>query len=136
MARWSRCWRICAGCGRWRCTRCSLPWPWAAMCRWRPNWAIWSSYKRAWRPGRRYNMSDTEFRIDPATRPGHVHLIVANLENELVFYQKVIGLQVHWREGASAGLGAGGDDLLRLTENKGARRYRGTTGIYHFAILL
>ena len=81
-------------------------------------------------------MSDTEFRIDPATRPGHVHLIVANLENELVFYQKVIGLQVHWREGASAGLGAGGDDLLRLTENKGARRYRGTTGIYHFAILL
>src|SRR4029077_3623293 len=34
------------------------------------------------------------------------------------------------------GLGAGGDDLLRLTESKAARRYRGTTGIYHFAILL
>ena len=26
--------------------------------------------------------------------------------------------------------------MLRLTENKAARRYRGTTGIYHFAILL
>ena len=78
----------------------------------------------------------TEFRIDPATRPGHVHLIVANLDNELAFYQKVIGLKVHWREGGSAGLGAGGDDLLRLTENRAGRRYRGTTGIYHFAILL
>ena len=42
----------------------------------------------------------TEFRIDPATRPGHVHLTVANLDNELAFYQKVIGLQVHWREGS------------------------------------
>jgi catechol 2,3-dioxygenase len=78
----------------------------------------------------------TEFRIDPATRPGHVHLIVAGLDNELMFYQKVIGLQLHWREGASAGLGAGGADLVRLTERPGARRYRGTTGIYHFAILL
>jgi len=78
----------------------------------------------------------TEFRIDPATLPGHVHLIVANLDNELAFYQKVIGLQVHWREGDSAGLGACADDLLRLTENKTARRYRGTTGLYHFAILL
>jgi catechol 2,3-dioxygenase len=78
----------------------------------------------------------TEFRIDPATRPGHVHLTVAGLDNQLAFYQKVIGLKLHWREGDSAGLGAGGDDLVRLTENRGARRYRGTTGIYHFAILL
>jgi len=83
-----------------------------------------------------------EFRIDPATLPGHVHLTVANLDNELIFYQKVIGLQLHWRrdgaagEPAGAGLGAGGADLVRLTEDKAARRYRGTTGIYHFAILL
>ena len=86
--------------------------------------------------------SATEFRLDPATLPGHVHLTVANLDSELAFYQKVIGLQVHWRkdgvagEPASAGLGVGGADLLRLTEVPGAKRYRGTTGIYHFAILL
>jgi catechol 2,3-dioxygenase len=78
----------------------------------------------------------TEFRIDPATRPGHVHLTVADLDNQLTFYQKAIGLKLHWREGASAGLGAGGDDLLRLTEDRHARRHRGTTGLYHFAILL
>jgi catechol 2,3-dioxygenase len=83
-----------------------------------------------------------EFRIDPATLPGHVHLTVANLENELIFYQKVIGLKLHWHhdgaagEPAGAGLGVGGADLVRLTEDKAARRYRGTTGIYHFAILL
>jgi catechol 2,3-dioxygenase len=80
--------------------------------------------------------TQTEFRIDPATRPGHVHLIVAHLDNELEFYQKAIGLQVHWRKDNSAGLGAGGADLVRLSENPAARRYRGTTGIYHFAILL
>jgi catechol 2,3-dioxygenase len=78
----------------------------------------------------------TEFRIDPATRPGHVHLTVADLENQVEFYTKVLGLQLHWRAGASAGLGAGGADLVRLTEDQQARRYPGTTGLYHFAILL
>lgn len=75
-------------------------------------------------------------RIHPDTRIGHVHLTVADLERELTFYQNVIGLQQHWREGDTAGLGAGRNDLLRLTRNPDARRYRGVTGIYHFAILL
>lgn len=78
----------------------------------------------------------TEFRIHPATRPGHVHLTVADLDRQVEFYREVIGLKLHWREGAAAGLGAGNADLLRLTEVPGARRYRGTTGLYHFAILL
>ncbi len=73
-------------------------------------------------------------RIHPQTRPGYVHLKVANLEQQLVFYQQVLGLRLHWREGASAGLGAGAD-LVRLTEIPNGRRYRGVTGIYHFAIL-
>ncbi|OGO69596.1 MAG: hypothetical protein A2Z37_12825 [Chloroflexi bacterium RBG_19FT_COMBO_62_14] len=80
--------------------------------------------------------SGTEFRIHPDTRPGHVHHTVGDLDRELEFYQQVIGLQLHWREGASAGLGVGEADLLRLTENRQARRSRGTTGMYHFAILL
>jgi catechol 2,3-dioxygenase len=83
-------------------------------------------------------MSETEmtFRIDPATRLGHVHLNVANLDRQIEFYQKVIGLRLHGREGGTARLGAGGPDLLRLTEQPGARRHRGATGLYHFALLL
>jgi catechol 2,3-dioxygenase len=65
-----------------------------------------------------------------------VSLTVANLDRQLEFYQKAIGLTLHWREENSAGLGVGAEDLLRLTEVPGARRYRGTTGMYHFAILL
>lgn len=74
-------------------------------------------------------------RIDPATRIGYTHLTVDDLDNQLAFYQNVLGFKLHWREGASAGLGAGKEDLLRLTEVEGARRVRGTTGIYHFAVL-
>jgi catechol 2,3-dioxygenase len=79
---------------------------------------------------------ETQFSIHPATRPGHVHLTVANLDPQIEFYQHVLGLRLHWREGATAGLGAGRHDLVRLTEVRGAKRYRGTTGLYHLAILL
>lgn len=81
-------------------------------------------------------MAHTAFIIHPATRIGHVHLTVADLDRQIGFYQQVIGFQLHWREGARAGLGAGRTDLLRLTEDRRARRARGTTGLYHFAILL
>jgi catechol 2,3-dioxygenase len=63
-------------------------------------------------------------------------MTVADLDRQLEFYLKVLGLQLHWREGAEAGLGAGGEELLRLVEVPGARRVRGTTGLYHFALLL
>lgn len=65
---------------------------------------------------------------------GHVHLTVADLEAEVSFYQRLLGLRVHRRDQDSAALGAGGGDLLRLTERPGGRRARGTTGLYHFAI--
>lgn len=74
--------------------------------------------------------------IHPDTGIGLVHHTVANLERQLEFYQSVIGLQVHWRKENSAGLGVGNQDLLLLTENPDAKRYQGTTGMYHFAILL
>jgi catechol 2,3-dioxygenase len=77
----------------------------------------------------------TDFSIHPATLMGHVSLTVANLENQILFYTKVLGFQLHWREGNRAGLGAGGADLLRLTEEPDLKRYRGTTGLYHFAVL-
>lgn len=77
----------------------------------------------------------TEFSIHPATMIGHVSLKVANLENQLLFYQQALGFQLHWREDNRAGLGAGGVDLLILTEEPNLKRYRGVTGLYHFAIL-
>jgi catechol 2,3-dioxygenase len=74
-------------------------------------------------------------RIPTETRPAYVQLKVADLENQLAFYQQVIGLALNWREMDRAGLGAGGRDLLRLVQLPDGQRYRGVTGIYHFAIL-
>jgi len=77
----------------------------------------------------------TEFSIHPATKIGVVSLKVANLENQLVFYQQALGFQLHWRDGNRAGLGAGAADLLHLAEEPNLKRYRGVTGLYHFAVL-
>jgi len=77
----------------------------------------------------------TQVSIHPATLLGHVSLTVANLENQILFYQQALGFKLHWREGNKAGLGAGGPDLLRLTEQPNLKKYRGVTGLYHFAVL-
>src|SRR5512143_3209856 len=81
-------------------------------------------------------LSKTEFSIDPKTHIGHVSLTVADLDRQVEFYEKVIGLQLRQRDENTASLGAGGHELLRLTRVPGAGRRRGTTGLYHFAILL
>ena len=81
------------------------------------------------------SMIDAEFVIHPATRMGSVHLTVADLERQIEFYQRVLGFTLHWREQEEAGLGAGHNDLLQLTEDRDARRPHGTTGLYHFAVL-
>jgi catechol 2,3-dioxygenase len=74
-------------------------------------------------------------RISPQTRPGYVHLKVASLDRQIDFYQKTLKLHLNWREGPDAGLGVKSQDLVRMTELPNGRRYRGVTGIYHFAIL-
>jgi catechol 2,3-dioxygenase len=76
-----------------------------------------------------------EFLIHPDTQLGLVHHSVANLERQIAFYTQILGMQVHWQEGASVALGAGKADLLKLTEVEGARRYPRSTGMYHFALL-
>jgi len=75
----------------------------------------------------------TEFSIHPKTLMGAISLKVANLDNQLEFYQKAMGFKLHWREGNKAGLGAGGPDLLLLTEEPSLKKYRGVTGLYHVA---
>src|ERR1051325_5734760 len=74
-------------------------------------------------------------RIHPETLPGYVYLKVANLKNQLLFYQRAIGLHVNWQDDTRAGLGANGRDFVRLTQIQNGKRYRGVTGMYHFAIL-
>jgi len=77
----------------------------------------------------------TEFSIHPKTMMGHISLTVANLDNQIEFYQKAMAFKLHWREGDKAGLGSGGADLLLLTQEMDRKKYRGVTGLYHVAYL-
>jgi catechol 2,3-dioxygenase len=78
--------------------------------------------------------------IHPATRIGHVHLKVADLERALEFYRDVLGFAVTQRMGRQvAFLAAGGYHHhigLNTWESAGGRPPApGTTGLYHLAIL-
>lgn len=79
--------------------------------------------------------SAESFRIPSATRIGHVHLTVRNLDYQIKFYTQVLSFHLHWRDGAEAALGTEAEILLRLTENPTARRVERATGMYHFAVL-
>jgi catechol 2,3-dioxygenase len=68
-------------------------------------------------------------------RLGPVHLTVADLDRSIGFYESSIGLQLGRRNGSEAGLGAGGEDLLVLTEEPQARPAGRHAGLYHFALL-
>ncbi len=74
--------------------------------------------------------------IDPATTIGSIHLTIADLRRSVGFYEANLGFTVHRRDDRTAWLGAGGPDLLVLTQCETAPRVRGTTGLYHFAILV
>jgi catechol 2,3-dioxygenase len=78
-------------------------------------------------------MADT---IAPATAIGEVQLYVADLERALAFYTDSLGFQLLGHEDGQAVLGAGEQRLVVLNEKPGARASRGTTGLYHFAVLL
>jgi hypothetical protein len=65
-----------------------------------------------------------------------VHLTVADLARSLAYYREQIGLDVFDRAPDRARLGAGGDELVVLVEEPGARPPRNATGLYHFALLL
>jgi len=78
--------------------------------------------------------------IHPETRIGHVHLRVANLKRAIAFYDGVLGFEVTQRLGDSAAfLSAGGYHHhigLNTWESLGGTApARGTTGLYHLAIV-
>jgi catechol 2,3-dioxygenase len=78
--------------------------------------------------------------IDPRVRIGHVHLKVANLQRALDFYCGVLGFELTQRHGEEAAfVSAGGYHhhigLNTWESHDGSAPPKGTTGLYHFAIL-
>ncbi len=79
--------------------------------------------------------------IDRLTRIGHVHLKVSDLDRAVQFYTQVLGFQVTTRLGRRAAfLSAGGYHhhigLNTWESEGGSPPAPGSTGLYHFAILL
>ena len=79
--------------------------------------------------------------IDPGTTIGHVHLRVSDLERAVKFYTEVMGFELTVRYGdAAAFVSAGGYHHhigLNTWESKGGKPPpKGSSGLYHFAILL
>jgi catechol 2,3-dioxygenase len=78
--------------------------------------------------------------IDPKVHIGHVHLKVANLQRALDFYCGVLGFELPQRYGEEAAfVSAGGYHhhigLNTWESRDGSPPPKGTTGLYHFAIL-
>lgn len=79
--------------------------------------------------------------LDPHTRIGHVHLTVADLDRALSFYRDTLGFEITTRYGTDAVFLSAGGYHHHIGLNTWAGRGAppppaGTTGLYHFAILL
>lgn len=74
--------------------------------------------------------------IDSNTFMGPVGLAVSDLGRALKFYEERLGLRTLERTSGSAVLGAGGRSLLVLDEKPRAQPAPGTSGLFHFALLL
>lgn len=84
--------------------------------------------------------SPTPNRLDAGVRIGHVHLKVSDLERALAFYCGVLGFELTQRYGRQAAfVSAGGYHHhigLNTWESRGGSApQRGSTGLYHVAIL-
>jgi len=70
-------------------------------------------------------------------RIGTVALTVNDLDSVSAYYERVVGLRLIARDGESARLGAGGETLLELRQDKAARRASPReAGLFHTAFLL
>jgi catechol 2,3-dioxygenase len=78
--------------------------------------------------------------LPDALRLGAAHLMVAELDRGIAFYEHVVGLRLRERgadvDGATASLSAGGAaDVVVLHERSGAHAVRRHSGLYHVALL-
>ena len=79
--------------------------------------------------------------IHPQTSIGHVHLKVSDLERAVKFYTEVFGFDLMARMGSNAAFLSAGDYHHHIGLNTwesagGPPPPPGSTGLYHFAILL
>ena len=78
--------------------------------------------------------------IHPKTSIGHIHLKVSNLDKAIKFYKEVLGFEIISNTKGAAFLSAGGYHhhigLNTWESEGGAPPPNGSTGLYHFAILL
>ena len=79
--------------------------------------------------------NDMTASIHPDTQLGAVHLTITDLPRSIDFYVNRLGLHLNKQNGNTTSLGAGGKDLVVLTENPAAKKYERTAGLYHMAIL-
>ena len=84
--------------------------------------------------------SDVPYVIPAATRIGHVHLKVSDIERSLAFYCGILGFELMMRYGPQAAfISAGGYHHhigLNTWESRGGSAPpRNATGLYHVAIL-
>lgn len=91
-------------------------------------------------PGETVSPSLTPRPVDPATRIGHVHLKVADLQRALDFYCGVLGFTLTQRYGTQAAFVSAGGYHHHIGLNTweslgGLPPPPGTTGLYHLAIL-
>lgn len=65
-----------------------------------------------------------------------VSLTVSDLSRSVDFYQNALGFSLQASEQSRATLGSSDYAFLELVENPQARQRSGTTGLYHFAVLV
>jgi catechol 2,3-dioxygenase len=77
-------------------------------------------------------------RLDPRARIGAVRIAVADMDRAISFYERAIGLRRIGGEDGIVSLGGdGGTAILELESDPDApARPAGTTGLFHFAILV
>ncbi|MBI4037135.1 VOC family protein [Candidatus Daviesbacteria bacterium] len=83
---------------------------------------------------------ETNFFISPKATIGHVHLKVSNLGVSIKFYNEILGFQIMTAIDGAVFLSAGGYHhhigLNTWESAHGNPPLKGSTGLYHFAILV
>ena len=85
-------------------------------------------------------LNHMDYKIPPATRIGHVHLKVSDLDSALAFYRDVLGFEVQQMYGRQAAFLSAGGYHHHIGLNTWHSKNAGpapvnTAGLYHLAIL-